>query len=98
MAEDPHSSPQPAPIRKRSAEDLALLGCLILVLIGILPLFLIVMGGNIASIPIILIFVIAIYLLLKFSFKLFGVEKMAARHRAEVDAAELDPPKPPAPT
>lgn len=79
-------------IHKRSAEDIALLGCLVLVLIVILPLFLILMGGSIASIPLILVFVVAVYFLLKLSFKLFGVEKMVQRERAKSASSLPAPP------
>jgi fatty acid desaturase len=85
-------------LHRRSAEDIALLGCLVLVLIVILPLFLILMGGSIASIPLILVFVVAVYFLLKLSFKLFGVEKMVQRERAKSASSLPAPPtaRPPA--
>jgi hypothetical protein len=79
---EPPSSETPRVTSKRSGEDIALLGCLVLVLITILPLFLILMGGSVASIPAVLILVVAVYMLLKLSFRLFGVEQMAARERA----------------
>jgi hypothetical protein len=83
--------PEAAGERARSAEDWALFGCLGLILITVLPLFLVLLGGSLAQVPILLGLLLGGFVLLKLAFRLFRVEHAVAEDRARMRASGDDP-------